>query len=360
MLDIGSLPKVLLHDHLDGGLRPSTIIELAHEIGHELPAGEPAGLAAWFEEAANSGSLVRYLETFEHTIAVMQAPAALSRVAREAVEDLSADGVIYAELRWAPEQHQRRGLSLDATVAAVQEGIEHGVAAAARRGHTILVNQIITAMRHADRWQEIAELAVANRDAGVAGFDIAGAEAGYPADRFPEVWQYLADESLPVTIHAGEADGVTSVASAIHRGHALRIGHGVRIRDDISVGDGVSTYGRTAAWIRDWRIPLEVCPSSNVQTGAAPSISAHPISLLRDHDFAVTINTDNRLMSATSMTREMELLVREAGWTPDDLLGATLTAARNAFIPHDARRQLTETILAAFRPHIADNRRHTS
>jgi len=348
-LDLRSVPKIVLHDHLDGGLRPGTVVDLAAAVDHPLPTTDPAALGDWFVAAAGSGSLERYLETFDHTVAVMQTAPALERVAREAVEDLVADGVVYAELRWAPEQHERRGLTMQQAVDAVQRGIEQGVADAAAAGRTVRVGQIVTAMRHADRWEEVARLAVANRDAGVVGFDIAGAEAGFPADRFPQVWRYLADEELPVTIHAGEADGVSSVATAVHRGQALRIGHGVRILDDVFVDEqGVVTLGRTAGWLRDQQIPLELCPSSNVQTGAAPSIAQHGISVLRDLDFAVTLNTDNRLVSGTSMTREMTLLVDEAGWTGEDLLDVTLAAAWSAFVPHGDRLELARRVTAGF------------
>ena len=348
-LDLRAVPKILLHDHLDGGLRPATVVELAAEAGHTLPTTDPAELGAWFVAAADSGSLVRYLETFDHTVAVMQTADGLERVAREAVEDLADDGVVYAEQRWAPEQHLRAGLSLQRCVEAVQGGIEAGVAAAAAKGQTIRVGQLVTAMRHADRWEEIARLAVANREAGVVGFDIAGAELGFPADRFPGTWRYLADEQLPVTIHAGEADGVESIAKAVHRGQALRIGHGIRILDDILVDEtGTVSLGRTAGWVRDQQVPLELCPSSNVQTGAAPSIARHGISVLRDLDFAVTLNTDNRLMSGTSMTREMTLLVDEAGWTGEDLLDVTLAAAWSAFVPHGDRLELARAVVAGF------------
>lgn len=344
---IAALPKVVLHDHLDGGLRPATVLELADAVGHTLPAADEEALATWFQESADSGSLVRYLETFDHTIAVMQTPEALARVAREAVLDLAADGVVYAEQRWAPEQHLRRGLSLEETVEAVQAGIEEGIAAAAAQGRTIQVGQLVTAMRHADRWQEIAELAVAYRDRGVAGFDIAGAEDGFPPSRHAEIWQFLADRNLPVTIHAGEAAGPESVSQAVHLGRADRIGHGVRLAEDIVFHpqDGTAELGRLAHWVRDHQIALEVCPVSNLQTGAATSIAEHPITRLKELDFAVTVNTDNRLMSRTSMTHEMTLLVEEAGWTIDDLADVTVTAAWSAFVHHDERRALVDDVI---------------
>lgn len=344
---IRHLPKVVLHDHLDGGLRPATILELAADVGHELPADDAEALATWFAESADSGSLVRYLKTFDHTIAVMQTPDALARVAREAVLDLAGDGVVYAELRWAPEQHLARGLTLQETVDAVQAGIGEGIALAAESGHTIRAGQIVTAMRHADRWEEIANLAVENRADGVVGFDIAGPEDGFPPSRHAQVWRYLAEQDFPVTIHAGEADGPESIAEAVHLGQASRIGHGVRIVEDIAFDEhaGVAALGRLAHWVRDHQVPLELCPSSNVQTGAATSIAAHPITRLKELDFAVTLNTDNRLMSRTSMTREMTLLVEQAEWTIDDLAEVTMTAAWNAFLHHDERRALVDDVI---------------
>jgi adenosine deaminase len=346
---IRGLPKVLLHDHLDGGLRPQTIIDLAAEAGHELPAADPDALAEWFRGAAGSesGSLERYLETFDHTIAVMQTPEALTRVAREAVVDLADDGVVYAELRWAPEQHQTEDLSLADAVGAVQAGIEAGVAEAKAAGQEIRVGQLITAMRQHDRWLEIAELAVAHRSAGVVGFDLAGPEAGFAPTRFAEVWAFLAKHDFPVTIHAGEAAGSASIAQAVHLGQASRIGHGVRIVEDISFDGETSTaaFGQLAHWVRDHQIPLELCPTSNVQTGAAASIAEHPITRLKELDFAVTVNTDNRLMSGTSLTREMTQLVTEADWTIDDLADVTMSAAWNAFIHHDERRALVDDVI---------------
>ncbi|GAA4717775.1 adenosine deaminase [Isoptericola chiayiensis] len=348
--EIPDLPKVLLHDHLDGGLRPQTVLELCDAVGHELPATDADTLATWFRDAADSGSLPRYLETFDHTIAAMQTPDALARVAREAVLDLAADGVVYAEQRWAPEQHVQRGMSLPETVEAVQAGIDAGIAEAAAAGRTIRVGQLVTAMRHTDRWVEIAELAVAYRDAGVVGFDIAGPEDGFAPDRHAEVWRFLAEQNFPTTIHAGEAAGLDSISQAVHLGQADRLGHGVRIMEDVTLSehDRTATLGRLAHWVRDHQIALEVCPVSNLQTNAAPgvtSVADHPITRLKELDFAVTLNTDNRLMSRTSMSHEMRLLVSEAGWTIDDLADVTLTAAWSAFCHHDERRELVDELI---------------
>ncbi|WP_182113349.1 MULTISPECIES: adenosine deaminase [unclassified Actinotalea] len=352
--EITALPKVLLHDHLDGGLRPATIVDIAAQVGHALPTTDVEDLGRWFVEAASSGSLPRYLETFDHTIAVMQRPEDLRRVAREAVVDLAADGVVYAEQRYAPEQHLRAGLSLQDVVDAVGQGLAEGVAEAAAAGRTIRVGQLLTAMRHADRGQEIAELALANRDRGVVGFDIAGAEDGFPPSRHASAFRTLRYAHFPVTIHAGEAAGLDSIAEALHVGGALRLGHGVRIADDITFGEPTeqdplglekATLGPLAHWVRDQQVPLELCPTSNVQTGAAASVASHPITALAALGSAVTVNTDNRLMSGTSMTREMQRLVDEAGWTLADLHDATLTAAWNAFLHHDERQALVEDVI---------------
>jgi len=354
-------PKALLHDHLDGGLRPQTVIEIADQVGYAaLPAADAQGLGAWFRESADSGSLVRYLETFDHTLAVMQTTDGLRRVAREAVLDLAEDGVVYAESRYAPEQHLEAGLQLEDVVEAVNDGFREGEGLAAEAGHPIRVTALLTAMRHAAKSTEIAELAVRYRDEGVAGFDIAGAEAGFPPTRHLDAFEYLRRENAHFTIHAGEAFGLPSIWEAIQWCGADRLGHGVRIVDDITVrgrafGDDVAAaiaadpsevqLGRLAAYVRDMRIPLEMCPSSNVQTGAADSIALHPISLLKRLRFRVTVNTDNRLMSGTSMSREMGLLVGEAGWTLEDLRWVTINAMKSAFIPFDERLAIIDEVV---------------
>jgi adenosine deaminase len=347
--DIQRLPKVLLHDHLDGGLRPQTVIDLVPP-GHELPTTDAEALGRWFEESASSGSLERYLETFDHTVAAMQTGEALRRVARECVEDLAADGVVYAEVRYAPEQHLAGGLTLDEVVDAVREGFAEGEQQAAANGRPIVVRQLLTAMRHQARSQEIAELTVRNRDAGVVGFDIAGAEAGHPPTRHLDAFEYLQRENAHFTIHAGEAFGLPSIWQAIQWCGADRLGHGVRIIDDITVGnDGTPRLGRLASYVRDKRIPLEMCPTSNIQTGAAPSIGEHPIGLLTRLRFRVTVNTDNRLMSGTSMTREMSRLVEAFGYGSEDLRWFTINAMKSAFLPFDQRLELiNDTIKPAY------------
>ncbi|HEY0119983.1 MAG TPA: adenosine deaminase [Cellulomonas sp.] len=337
---IPGLPKVLLHDHLDGGLRPATVVDLAADLGHQLPTTDPDELGTWFRAAAYSGSLERYLETFAHTAGVMQTADGLRRVAREAVEDLADDGVVYAESRFAPELHTERGLTLEQVVDAVLAGYQDGVQAAAARGRTIVVRGLLTAMRQADRWDQVAALAVAYRDRGVVGFDIAGPEAGFPADRHVTAFDVVHGAWLPATAHAGEADGLGSIAGALRVG-ASRLGHGMRIADDV---DG-STLGNLAHWVRDRRVPLELCPTSNVHTGAVASVAEHPITHLLRLGFAVTVNTDNRLQSGTSMSAEFAALVEQADWTLADLRQVTLTAAHHAFVHEDVRTALIDEII---------------
>lgn len=356
-----ALPKVSLHDHLDGGLRPATIVELAAEIGYELPAGatDAESLGQWFAAQANSGSLVQYLTTFDVTIAVMQTHDALVRVAREFVEDLAADGVVWGEIRWAPEQHLQKGLSLDEAVEAVQQGLDEGVEAARGAGTSIRVGQLVSAMRHADRGLEIAQLALRHRDTGTVGFDIAGAEAGFPPSRLRDAFELLADEFFPVTIHAGEADGIESIRGALRDGHALRLGHGVRLLEDITlVDEGEMTrasLGRIAEWVKDRGIALETSPSSNLQTGAiaawGDSMEDHPLDLFTQLGFRVTVNTDNRLMSATTLSRELRLVAETFDYDLDDILALQLNAAQAAFLPVEDREALMDTIIAGFEEH---------
>jgi len=356
-VSIRSLPKVSLHDHLDGALRPQTIIELADEIGLDVPTTDAAELADWFEDQSDSGSLVEYLKTFDLTTAVMQDAAGLRRVAKEFVEDLAADGVIYGEVRWAPEQHLGGGLSLEEVVEAVQEGIEEGEDAVERSGRDIRVGQLITAMRHADRSLEIAQLAVAFRGRGAVGFDIAGAEDGFPASNHRAAFDYLASHFFPVTVHAGEAAGLDSIRSALLDGRALRLGHGVRIAEDLDVvqqkGDEVLvTFGDLARWVRDREIPLELSPSSNLQTGAiaawGTSLEDHPFDLLYQLGFAVTVNVDNRTMSRTSLTRELALLAETFDYRLEDLEAFQLNAAAGAFLSVEEREELIELIGEGF------------
>ncbi len=390
-LDLASLrraPKALLHDHLDGGLRPATVLELARDCGYDqLPADDAESLAHWFRNAADSGSLERYLETFTHTVAVMQTPEGLHRVARECAEDLAADGVVYAEVRFAPEQHLERDLTLDEVVEHVLAGFAAGEAGAAaarqpqvvggqikpqrpstpassaspppRRvaaggggpaaaaGQPIVVRCLLTAMRHAARSREIAELAVRFRDRGVCGFDIAGAEAGYPPTRHLDAFEYMRVNNAHFTIHAGEAFGLPSIHEALAFCGCDRLGHGVRIVDDIEVPGAIedARLGRLAQYVRDTRVPLELCPSSNVQTGAVPSLDKHPFDLLARLRFRVTVNTDNRLMSDTTMSREMLKLHQTFGYGWSDLERFTINAMKSAFIPFPERLRIIDDII---------------
>ena len=341
-----ALPKVSLHDHLDGGLRAATVLELSEEIGHELPpaaAGGADALATWFRDAADSGSLVRYLETFDHTVAVMQTVPNLRRVAREFVEDLAADGVVYGEARWAPEQHVAGGLSEAEAVAAVASGLRDGMGASRARGREIVVRQLLTSMRHVpEPTTDIADLVLADRSGTVAGYDIAGAEDGFPPERFLPSFVHLRTHGWPYTIHAGEAAGVDSIAGAVLACGATRVGHGVRIVEDIGSDD---VLGPVAAYVRDRRVPLELCPSSNVQTGAVASVAAHPIARLDALGFLVTVNCDNQLMSGTTLSREMSLLVSELGYDLDGLRRLTLNAAESVFWSYPERRRLVEDVI---------------
>lgn len=378
---IQKLPKISLHDHLDGGVQTETLIKHAAEVGHELPATDPKELAAWFREAADSRSLERYLETFEHTVAAMQTAEHLRKVAREHVVTLAADGVIYGEVRWAPELHTGRGLSLQEAVEAVADGLMDGMEYIGTLGGRILVNQILCAMRQNDRALEIAQLAVANRQMGIVGFDLAGPEAGHPASLFTEALDYAAAHFMPVTLHAGEADGLESIRSALVDGRARRLGHGVRITEDITArtvaeidpegtlmpgADRDATVlqlGPVAEWVKNQRIVLECCPCSNLQTDAAQKIDLvgtgaafdpartheeHPLALLFSAGFAVTVNPDNRLMSSTSITREFVELSRSAGFGIPEFFEMTLNAINGAFCTFDEKQALMQSVQSAY------------
>jgi len=348
LVALQAFPKVCLHDHLDGALRPQTIIDLAAEVGHALPADTADDLGRWFAAAADSGSLERYLETFDHTIAVMQTAANLRRVAAEYVADLAADGVIYGETRWAPEQHLSAGLTTAQAIEAVRDGLADGMAACRARGQQIEVRQLVTAMRQGEPTREIAKLALAYRRDSVAGFDIAGPEKGYPPSRFVESFQLLRRNNGYYTIHAGEADGCQSIWEAVQVCGANRIGHGVAIIEDIQHDErGNEVLGDFAAYVLNEQVPLEMCPSSNVQTGAVASFAEHPIHRLDRLGFCVTVNPDNRLMSATSLTREFALLAEVFDYTLSDVRRLGINAAKRVFAPYDVRQALVARIAAA-------------
>ncbi|MGP9539373.1 adenosine deaminase family protein [Brachybacterium sp. AOP43-C2-M15] len=407
---IDSLPKVVLHDHLDGGLRPATVLALSREVGVAVPgldtaasdsnaadsnaadtkasatdavnstaapapdtaehpaadatehpaadaaeltaAEETRAVADWFHAAADSGSLPAYLSTFERTLALMQTAPHLRRIAREFVEDMVADGVVYAETRWAPHQHTEGGLTLDEAVQAVQDGLDEGVAAAAESGRRIVVGQLLCYLRHLDPTDELVDIALARRDSGVLGLDLAGPEAGHPASWFRSQFERARENGLRVTIHAGEADGPTSIADALDCG-AERIGHGVRLVEDITLGgdggDGggadADRLGRIARRVLDERICLEVCPSSNLQTGVAEDIAGHPVATLHRHGFALALSCDNRLMSRTSTSRETALVAQALGWGLDDVQRVVLTGLENGFAPAEQRQMLRDEVV---------------
>ena len=411
---VRSLPAVALHDHLDGGLRPATVLQLCAELGiapppippardaeggTDVPGGAEAptaqDIADWFHTAADSGSLPAYLSTFDRTVALMQTAPALQRIAREFVEDMVADGVVYAETRWAPHQHTAGGLTLDAAVQAVQDGLDEGVAAAQAAGSTIVVGQLLCYLRHLDPSDDLVDLAIARRDTGVLGIDLAGPEAGFPASRFAAQFSRARGAGIHVTIHAGEADGPASIADALDCG-AERIGHGVRLVEDIDADPGATSsaddvagettgdtaggtaggatgetaggpagapmstqgsastptarFGPVAARVHREQICLEMCPSSNLQTGAAAELSLHAVGPLHELGFAVALSSDNRLMSRTSTSRELTLVAEAFEWTLDDLEQVVLTGLDAGFAPAATRQALREDIvLPAFR-----------
>ena len=329
-----AVPKVLLHDHLDGGLRPATVVDLAREQDYRgLPTNDPAELGRWFHESAASGSLSLYLRGFTHTIAVMQTPEAIERVAFECGEDLARDGVVYAEVRYAPVFSTAHGMTLEDVLTAVERGF-----GAAERRYRITLRQIVCAMRDRTDSVEMARLAVAFRDRGVVGFDIAGEEAGYPPKAHLEAFDLCHRENFSITIHAGEGFGPPSIWQAIQVCGAHRIGHGVRLIEDMTLaGDTVVALGPLASYVRDKRIPLELCPSSNVDTGATPSLDAHPIRHFLAQHFRVTVNTDNRLMSNVTLSEEFQRLSRVIRLELADVEKLTINAMKSAFLGYDER-----------------------
>ena len=341
--NVARAPKVLLHDHLDGGLRPETVLELADEHGYRrLPASDPESLGAWFRQAADSGSLVRYLETFAHTVGVMQQPEAIHRVARECALDLAADGVVYAEVRFAPELSTTQGLPIEEVVEAMVDGFSVGSREASDAGSPIRVGALLCAMRQADRWDEVAGLVVRFRDAGVVGFDLAGPEIGFPPDRIPSAIGVLDGARAHRTIHAGEAAGIDSIRAALDGAHAERRGHGVRIADEVGA-DGA--LGPVAQRVLDEQVVLEIAPSSNVQTGAYPSLAEHPVDRLHRLGFAVTLNTDNRLMSGVSVSSEVTAVATTFGWSWDDVRTVTERALAAAFIGEADKQRLLDQLV---------------
>ncbi|MFI5174487.1 MAG: adenosine deaminase [Terriglobia bacterium] len=335
-------PKVLLHDHLDGGLRPQTIIEIARDNHYtDLPAFSPDTLAEWFWRGANRGSLQHYLEGFKHTIAVMQTEEGLERVAYEMMEDMKQDGVIYVETRFAPVFHTARGLHCEAVVSAVLRGLEKG-----KRDFGVEYGLIICGMRNMNVSLEMAELAIDFRDRGVVGFDLAGEEGGYPPKRHVDAFHYVQRENFSITVHAGEAFGKESIWQAIQWCGAHRIGHATRLVEDMALTNGrVVKLGTLAQYVLDKRIPLEICLSSNVHTGAVPSVEAHPFGIYFKEKFRVTLNTDNRLMSNTSLSKEFSAAVKHFGLGLHDMEKITINAMKSAFIPYHSRCRIIYDVI---------------
>ncbi|MFQ5654619.1 MAG: adenosine deaminase [Planctomycetota bacterium] len=345
---IRALPKTLLHDHLDGGLRPATVVELAASTDVELPTNDPERLQEWFHRGANRGSLPLYLEGFAVTTGILQDQEALRRAAREKAEDLAADGIVYAEVRFSPILHQKNGLNLEQVVSAVLAGIEEGCA-----GREIECRVILCAMRDMDAEAslDMAELAVDFRDRGVVGFDLAGDESGHPPKHHLEAFQLLRRENFNITIHGGEGFGLSSIWQAIQFCGAHRIGHATRLAEDIDDEKlGRRSRGTLAQYILDRRIPLEMCLSSNVHTGAVKSLEEHPFPWYLQRGFRVGLNTDNTLMSATTLSREHLLAHEIYGLGLDDLQVLALNGAKSAFCHHHERVHLIqEKILPGFR-----------
>lgn len=347
---IRSAPKALLHDHLDGGLRPTTVIELADAAGHRLPTTDPAELQAWFTAGAATGDILRYLATFEHTAGVMQTEAALERVAYECVVDLAADGVVYAEVRFAPELHTEGGLSLDAVVEAVQSGLRRGMADAATAAQPIVVNTIVSAMRTSQRSLEVVTLAVRQRasDDRIVGFDLAGAETGWPPSLHADALAVARAEQLHVTIHASEPPDLELISDALVHG-AERIGHGVRLAADAVMPDdphGAATgLGRLARSVLERRICLELAPTCNVQIGAVPELARHPIGPFLRAGFNVCVNTDNRLMSNVSATSELHAVATTFGFGWDEVERLVTNAVESSFSSWDERRRIVDTVI---------------
>ncbi len=338
-LDFRRIPKVLLHEHLDGGLRPQTVIDLANECKYEeLPTQCATELADWFHRGAQKGSLPEYLEGFAHTIAVMQSREALQRVAREFLEDMAEDGVVYAEVRFAPVFHTASGLSLDEVVEAVLEGLRMG-----EREFGVSWGLIICAMRNLTDSEEMAELAIQWREQGVVGFDLAGEEAGYPPKKHLAAFQAVHRANFSITIHAGEAFGLESIWQALQYCGAHRLGHGTRLKDDLSIKeDGSLKLGALSRYVLDQRIPLEMCLSSNLHTGACSRLEDHPFPLFLRSGFRVFLNTDDRLMSDTEMSQELILATKLFNLSFEELEKMSMNAMKSAFCPYEKRVALIQ------------------
>ena len=351
---IRTLPKVLLHDHLDGGVRPQTLIELSKEQKYKsLPTHDAGELAEWFHRGAQRGSLPLYLEGFAHTCGVMQTEEALERTAYEMMEDMRDDGVVYVETRFAPLLHTQKGLHYDEVMMAVLKGLERG-----KKDFGVEYGVIVCALRNLRKSEEMAELAVDFRERGCVGFDLAGEEGGYPPKKHIDAFHYIQRENFNITIHAGESFGKESIWQAIQWCGAHRIGHATRLIEDIGIDlhdrTRIVRMGYLAQYVLDKRIPLEICLKSNVDTGAAPSIDEHPFGLYLRYNFRVTLNTDDRLMSNTTMTKEFASAVKAFSLGLDDLEKITINSMKSAFIPYKRRLPL---IYESIKPGYAAARR---
>jgi adenosine deaminase len=343
---VRAAPKVLLHDHLDGGLRPTTVLELADACGWQLPAADAVALQAWFTRGADAHDILQYLATFEHTLAVLQTADALERVAYECAVDLATDGVVYAETRFAPELHDSVGMQ--AAIEAVAAGLRRGERDAAAAGRSITVNLIVCAMRTEQRALEVARLVerMRYRDPKVVAFDLAGAETGFPPSMHAEALAFARQHQLNITIHASEPPDRELIADALAHG-AHRIGHGVRlVKDMLLTPDGGAMFGDLARYVYDHRIPLELAPTCNVQIGAVGSLAEHPIDPFLRLGFVATINTDNRLMSGVSSTSEHLAVATTFGWGWDDVEQVVTNAALASFCPYEDRRRLVSAVIA--------------
>ncbi|MBK7105883.1 MAG: adenosine deaminase [Ignavibacteriae bacterium] len=340
---IREVPKVLLHDHLDGGLRPETIIELAEKQNYKkLPTKNPAELAEWFHRGANKGNLVEYLQGFEHTCALMQTKESLERVAYEMIEDMHKDGVCYVETRFAPILHLEKNLHYDDVVTSVLDGLERG-----KKDFGVGYGVILCGMRNMKKSLEIAELAVNYRSKGVVGFDLAGEEGGYPPKDHLDAFQFIQRENFNITIHAGEAFGKESIWQAIQFCGAHRIGHATRLLEDVILDKNgeVVALGELAQYVLDKRLPLEICLLSNVHTGAVDVLENHPFSIFYKKKFRVFLNTDDRLMSDTTLTKEYLIATQKFGITLDDIEKLNINAMKSSFLPHEERLKYIYNII---------------
>ena len=338
---IKKLPKVELHDHLDGGLRPNTIIELAKEYKIDIPSQNPKELAKWFIRGANRKSLALYLEGFGVTVSLMQTREALELVAQEAIEDLAKENIVYAEIRFAPVLHTQKGLNLEVIVESVLKGLEKG-----KKKTGVHYGLIICAMRDQNNSLDMAELAISFRNNGVVGFDLAGDEHGHPPKRHLNAFQYIRNKNFNITIHAGEAFGIESIWQAVQTCGSHRIGHATRLKEDMTIsGTRIISMGTLSHFIKDKRLPMEICLSSNIHTGCAKSFDEHPFRIYFRNNFRTILCTDNRLMSNTNLTKEFEIAVEHFNLTLREIERLTVNAMKSAFIHFEERIRIIYDVI---------------